>query len=177
MIKSQNSNKNKILSTQITAEGFNPQSDKKSIFLVTWSTYGSRVSEKTTFHKLEGIYLSDTERQKVHDLLVKKITKEHYLILALNILDDHVHLILHCTETELTKIVQQLKGFSSRNFNQTPKGSGETQRLWGKGFSCSEKENHQSLIKALQYVDSNHEKHELKTIKLYDWENNRKEVY
>jgi|GEM_PF-1513246 len=152
-------------------EGLSPQLDEAPTFLITWPTYNSRATEFKQPN--DAVILSTSERQSIHDLLLQKIQKENYLVLALNVLDDHVHLVISITEEKLTETVRQLKGYSSYYFFKTPKNSGRINRLWARGFNYNQKENKNSLINTLNYVDQNHLKHEIDSIKIESWEKQR----
>ncbi|MCX8035077.1 MAG: Eco57I restriction-modification methylase domain-containing protein [Candidatus Dojkabacteria bacterium] len=83
---------------------------------ITWSTHNSRRKEDYEPSNTEGyapVLLSCEERKYVTKILAQRIVNKRYRVLALNVLDDHVHLLLVCGENEITKIVGDLKGFSS----------------------------------------------------------------
>jgi len=86
--------------------------NNQKIFHITWVTYGSRISERMIRYKARAstsVFLELNSRKLIYKYLIEKINKEKYLSLSLNILDDHVHLLLRCNTIELSNIIRNLK--------------------------------------------------------------------
>ena len=78
---------------------------------VTWATFNSRPVGFTNYGS--PIILNDETRNQLAEYLDEKIGIEHYRVIAINVLKDHVHCIVVCKEEDLSEIVRNLKGFSS----------------------------------------------------------------
>ncbi len=158
------------------------QDEKKEIFLVTWVTYCSRVSERmVAYHveKKDGINLGKADEVFITDVIKNIVLRDKLICFAYNICVDHIHIILKCHSSELPKIVQKLKAVSARRYNilkgkTVPvmnKGAcspvhekvrGVTQNhLWAQKFNKSYLNNEKQLVNAIKYVRNNRIKHEL----------------
>jgi len=138
---------------------------------VTWVTHNSRVSECMVEVKAkhgEPVLMNQETQSIVIDAIIEKAEKMNVPIMAFNILHDHVHLVLACEESELEKVVQGLKGYSSyqvgrqdssRRLKSSVQGGGRQQTLWAKHYNKSFLESEEKFRNALEYVAFNHLKH------------------
>ncbi len=133
---------------------------------VIWVTHNSRVSEKMI--RVKAIHgkpvIMDEEIQTiVTDAVFEKANEMNVPIMAYNILPDHVHIVLACDEDQLSSIVQGMKGYSSyifgRRLKSSVQGEGSQQTLWAKGYNKSFLESRQKFQNSLEYVATNHLKH------------------
>ena len=144
---------------------------------ITWVTHNSRVSEEQyskqptalAVGSSQGIWLSDKSREIIAKAITEKIKERNYRVLALNVLNDHVHCVVVCEENELVGIlVQQLKGYSSYEHNRllqlSVEGEGRQIKLWAKGSSQTLLESEHHMLNAIEYVGNNHLKHNLSEI-------------
>ncbi len=138
---------------------------------VTWVTHNSRVSERMVqfgVRRGEPFIFKENQRNDVYNYLVGKILKEGYKILALNVLDDHVHCIVVCEENELDEIVRNLKGYSSYSLSRQLKLSvdskGRQSKIWAKGYSHTYIDTDEHLQNGIIYINENHKKHGLAPI-------------
>ena len=153
--------------------------DKPIAFLITWVTFHSRISKRAAELRIkqsEGIFLAEEEEVIITKIIKDIIAKEQIKVLAYNICGDHVHVIIVCKDKELSKIVQQLKGISSRLFYESPflnkgfkplvqKEEG-CNHLWAQKFNTSFICNEKQLSTAIEYVNSNRKKHNLSENKI-----------
>ena len=96
-----------------------PKKDKKA-WHITWATHNSRYSQRMfdNYVKLgEPVLLSEKEEQIVTETIAEIVKKDELNVLAYNICQDHVHLLLVCEETKVPAITQKLKSMSSRACN------------------------------------------------------------
>lgn len=99
----------------------------------------------------------------------------------MNVLDDHVHVLIVCEREELNEIVRVLKGYSSFWFHRDDgvcsnglkpivseeKREGRSRRkLWGQKFGVRYILSESHLSNAYNYVENNHVKHKLVPLKL-----------
>ena len=85
-------------------------------FNITWVTHNSRRRETDMPSKTQGedpVILNYEDRQAVAQILAKRIKEKEYRVLAMNVLEDHVHILLVAEKNEVPKIIQDLKGYSS----------------------------------------------------------------
>ncbi|HRP02775.1 MAG TPA: N-6 DNA methylase [Candidatus Kapabacteria bacterium] len=140
---------------------------------VTWATFNSRPVGFTNYGS--PIILNDETRNQIAEYLDEKIGIEHYRVIAINVLKDHVHCIVVCKEEDLSKIVGQLKGFTSYKFHATtdlvnhrvnpmvdqPQYSdGTRKKLWAKGYSHTYLNDESHYLNTIHYISNNHLKHE-----------------
>ncbi|MDD4352470.1 MAG: transposase [Candidatus Gracilibacteria bacterium] len=156
------------------------------IFHITWVTHNSRVSERMAKYwtkKKTPISLALEEREEICRYLNEKIQEKAYNIVALNVLSNHVHLILASKREEQSDIIRQLKGYSSYKFRQAHMGlkphvseekkaasrsikphvSGKrkSSKLWASKYGCTTIETTDHLYAAIEYVEKNHLHHHL----------------
>lgn len=90
---------------------------------------------------------------------IVKISQDDALrILAYNICEDHMHLILVCEETERDNIIGKLKGKSTQLYKQAHRIKSEF-HLWAQKYNHSVILNETQLIQTIQYIHNNREKH------------------
>jgi REP element-mobilizing transposase RayT/type I restriction-modification system DNA methylase subunit len=137
-------------------------------YLITWVTHNSRVSERMFEYGVktgESFILNEVMRNLVCEYLNEKIEKEGYKVLAKNVLDDHVHIVLVCAENEISEIVRNLKGYSSfalsRKLKQSVAEGGRQSKIWAKGSSNTLLESEEHFSNAVEYTNNNHLKHNL----------------
>ncbi|NMB50617.1 MAG: N-6 DNA methylase [Bacteroidales bacterium] len=161
-------------------------------FNITWTTHNSRKKENYMPSKTEGlvpIQLSLEERNEVAQLLAWRIKAKHYRVLAMNVLDDHVHLLLVAEEKDVPKIVGDLKSYASHEFDMTTThdttygttddtthdtlgcpargleySDSTRQKLWSKHYNNTPVEDFQHFANAIDYINNNHLKHQIPAI-------------
>jgi REP element-mobilizing transposase RayT len=134
-----------------------------SIHHVTWSTHNSRVSERMVTYRVkrgEPMLLDETLELEVTGYIAQIVKENAMKVLAYNICQDHVHLILVCNEDELSKHVSKLKGKSAFLFKKA-RSITDPIHLWGQKFHVEEIKGEVQLEKTINYVNSNREKHRL----------------
>ncbi len=149
-----------------------PDENSLDVYLITWVTHNSRISERMVkfgVKKGSPVIFNEAMRTAVFKWIKEKIGKENYRALELNVLDDHVHLVLACNENELDGIVRNLKGYSSyllgRQLNLSVEGEGRKSKIWGVGYSHTWLQSERHIENALEYVRNNLLKHNLSPLK------------
>jgi REP element-mobilizing transposase RayT len=130
---------------------------------VTWSTHNSRVSERMVTYRVkrgEPMLLDDALEQEITGYIAQVVKENKLQVLAYNICQDHVHMILVCAEGELSKHVSKLKGKSAFLFKKA-RDITDPIHLWGQKFHAEEIKSEIQLEKTVSYVNSNREKHGL----------------
>ncbi|MEW5702883.1 MAG: transposase [Candidatus Zixiibacteriota bacterium] len=86
--------------------------------------------------------------------------KRHQIpLLAVNVLPDHVHMIVSApSETELTEHVRKIKG-SSASTLRAEHGLRSPHHVWARKFNRRAIRNEESLQQMIAYVLNNHLKH------------------
>jgi len=101
-----------------------------------------------------------------------------YRVLALNVLQDHVHLLLAAEEEEVTKIIDDLKGYSSYTFNRiqekttaddaagglTPDSRKNIRKRWARKYNTDLVADSSQVEKVMKEIQHNHLKHDLPPI-------------
>jgi REP element-mobilizing transposase RayT len=135
----------------------------KNAYHVTWSTHNSRVSERMVMYRVrrsEPMVLDDALELEVTGYIARIVKENAMKVLAYNICQDHVHMILVCAEDELSKHVSKLKGKSAFLFKKA-RGITDPIHLWGQKFHAEEIKSEIQLEKTVNYINSNREKHGL----------------
>jgi type I restriction-modification system DNA methylase subunit/REP element-mobilizing transposase RayT len=156
---------------------------KLQAYMVTWVTHNSRVSERMVEYGVkmdEPVMLTKESREVITIALAEKIKEQNYNIIACNVLEDHIHIVIVSDEDSLPKIMQELKGYSSHEHNRLLELSvvagGHQTKLWAKGSSQTRLETEEHLRNAVEYVQNNHEKHECSNIASSLYHNQLKQV-
>ena len=79
---------------------------KRKLFHITWGTYNSRYRYDEAPYpskEPEAVLLTLEERNLLADILAERIRMKKYRVLALNVLQDHVHLLLAAEEEEVAE--------------------------------------------------------------------------
>jgi len=112
------------------------------------------------------------------DILAERIRMKKYRVLALNVLQDHVHLLLAAEEEEVYRIIDDLKGYSSYTFHReqeeatakplaaekTTSGAKSPRKFWQRKYHTILIENETQFEQASEEIQNNHLKHELPPI-------------
>jgi REP element-mobilizing transposase RayT len=126
------------------------------------------------------VLLSAEQEVTIAKYLAEIIQKDSMTVLAGNICQDHVHLLLVCKKQHVARIVQKLKAVSARRFNiaygytvcqekkpmrlNLPQHRGHTQRhLWTQKYANTSVQNDEHLLRTIEYIQYNRLKHGLPT--------------
>jgi REP element-mobilizing transposase RayT len=92
-------------------------------------------------------------------------------IISLNFCEDHLHAVVFCDSTYLSKIIGQWKGktsylinrnkFSRVNTFASIKKDGTRHELWSKSFYQKKINSQKELVNTLNYIKNNRQKHGL----------------
>jgi REP element-mobilizing transposase RayT len=152
----------------------------RKLFHITWGTYNSRYhyDEAPPSKEPEAVLLTLEERNLLADILAERIRMKKYRVLALNVLQDHVHLLLAAEEEEVYRIIDDLKGYSSYTFHreqedatakplaaeETTSGAKSPRKLWQRKYHTILIENETQFEQASEAIQNNHLKHNLPPI-------------
>lgn len=155
----------------VTVDMTNDSANQTGAYHVTWATHNSRISERMIRVGVqlgEPVILTDNMRNCVYFHIREKAVLEGYVIQALNVMPDHVHLILFCRKSEIPRIVGILKGYSARMINLEferldPFASryydGTISHLWARKYDARFLGSESYLNNSLNYVRLNHIRH------------------
>jgi REP element-mobilizing transposase RayT len=142
----------------------------KKLF-ITWVTHNSRYSERMKLYKVdkkEWYFLDFEDRILIYNLISKKIKNKWIKNFTLNVLSDHIHLVIMYDDEKLSKFIWELKWWVSFEFlrtkNISEKWDWKTNKLWAKWFSKTFLNNEEHYEQAIEYTLENHKKHEIKSI-------------
>lgn len=140
------------------------------LFSITWRTYNSYYREEDLSITLKGqdpVLLNLDERNLIADILAERIRMKKYRALVLNVLQDHVHLLLSAEENEVAKIIDDLKGYSSCIFHRVLKNYPDhLHKLWARKFKTDFIEDNLKAKKVIEEIKNNHMKHSILPINI-----------
>jgi len=91
-----------------------------------------------------------------------------FKVLALNVLSDHVHIIIESDEENITGIIRNLKWYSSfmlsRYLKLSEKWEWKQIKIWAKYGSKTFIRDEKHLNSSIEYVLNNHLKHEVESV-------------
>lgn len=133
------------------------------LWFVTFVTHNSRVSERmVTFGVKSGepLFFSPEDQIFVAEKIAEKCKKENITVVAMNILPDHVHMVIAATdETDLTEKIRKIKGYSSYEFQRFREWAKGTEHVWAQKFNSRLIKDDNGLATIIHYVQNNHLKH------------------
>ena len=99
---------------------------------------------------------------------MKKIEKLGIKNFTLNVLSDHVHLLVTYEENNLSKFIQNIKWSVSFYYSKlkwfSKKWEWAQSKLWARWFSITYLDTEEYYEKAIEYTINNHDKHWIKNI-------------
>ena len=138
---------------------------EKKAFHVTWVTHNARTSQRIIDYKVkkgEPFWLDEKLEIFITKEIAKIVKEDELNVLAYNICEDHVHMLLVCEPEELSNIVRKLKGRSSQRLKEHLKVPKEEKfHLWAQKFDRKPVENEEGLETVRNYIITNREKHNL----------------
>jgi REP element-mobilizing transposase RayT len=153
----------------------------RKLFHITWRTYNSPYRKEDVSvpsKEQKPVLFTLDERNRMADILAERIRMKKYRVLALNVLQDHVHLLLAAKEEEVTKIIDDLKGYSSYTFNRiqekttandatgelTPASRKNIRKRWSRKYNTDLVADSSQVEKVIKEIQHNHLKHGLPPI-------------
>lgn len=156
---------------------------EKKAFHITTATHDSRTSERMIEYNVrekrenglrpqaQPIWLELEDEILITKTISEIVIEDKLNVLAYNICGDHIHFLLVCEETEVSKIVGKIKGKTSRVFNNNKginplvqKGEEKSVSLWTQKFGCNEITDEKQLWNTVEYIQNNRTKHELPSL-------------
>ena len=143
---------------------------RKKLF-ITWVTHNSRHNERMKLLKIdkpEWYFLDTDDRVLIYNLIYEKLNIEWIKNFTLNVLSDHVHLVIFYEENNVSELVRKIKWFVSFQYSRIKQfwieGEGRKNKIWAKWYSKTYLDSEEHYEKALIYTINNHEKHEITNI-------------
>ncbi len=106
------------------------------------------------------VFLDDDLRLTICKVLQEIIKERNLHVIAFNILDDHIHMILFCLEDERDNIIRGLKGKSTHLVKRIY-AIEEAFHLWTQKYYWKEITSEKQLHQTISYVKHNEQKHHL----------------
>lgn len=132
------------------------------LWLVTFVTHNSRVSERMVRYGIrpgKPVIFQPDDQELIAVALMETAQKQGIRVLALNVLPDHVHMIIDAeSEARLTDSVRKFKGYAAyklRNAHRATTGN----HVWAEKFNRRPIRDTKTLRNMLHYVMCNHLKH------------------
>jgi len=118
--------------------------------------------------KSEWYFLDFDDRILIYDLIYTKVENQWIKNFTLNVLSDHVHLVIMYDDEKLSKFVWEIKWWVSFEYLRNKKISEiwnwKWNRLWAKWFSKTFLNTDEYYEKAIEYTFNNSEKHWIESI-------------
>jgi len=118
--------------------------------------------------KKEWFYFDINDRILIYNLIFEKLKNEWVKDFTLNVLSDHVHLVMNYDDDKLTEIIRKIKWWVSFQFTKLKKFSEKwnwrQNKVWARWFSKTYLDSEEHFKKAINYVKNNHKKHEVEDI-------------
>ena len=138
------------------------QEDSPNLWLVTFVTHNSRVSERMVTYgvKRGEPVIFNTHKRKIIAEKIQEASINHEISIDIfAILPDHVHMIIRALDIEdLRAKVQKIKGYSSHSYQRATDWE-EGGHIWAQKFHYKLIENENQLAEMFNYLENNHLKH------------------
>ncbi len=144
------------------------QPKDKQAFHITWVTHNARTSQRMIDYKVKKGEPYDLElEEEVHiiNTINQIIVDDGLNVMAMNICQDHMHILLVCEEAEIPNIVRKLKGKSSqklKEFHGIDRKDKFT--LWAQKYHKKLITSNEQLWNTVKYIEENRIKHGLSTL-------------
>ena len=137
---------------------------------ITFVTHNSRISERMIQYNscefikgLRPYIVNYAVRIIITELILAQCEKHQIKIAAINVIPDHVHMVIAASDRkDLDKKVQLIKGGSSFLFNRSLGIKKNSRRIWASTFHLEEHKTETSLKNILHYINNNHFKHSVR---------------
>lgn len=148
-------------------------------YFITFVTHNARVSERMVQYNprnfianLEPHLFNSERRIIITQYIVEQCENHNLKVAALNILPDHVHILLGAIdEQDLEKKVQLIKGGSSFKYKKIVDTKTE-KHIWAQKYHNETIVDEEHLLNIISYINNNHFKHSekwgMEIIKDYD---------
>ena len=140
-------------------------------FFITWVTHNSRYSDRMKLYKVEKkewFFLNLEDRKLMYKLISDKIEDKWIKNYTLNVLSDHIHLVIIYDDEKLSKFIWEIKWAVSFKFSKIKNFSNKWDwkwiKIWAKSFSSTFLNDWESYEKAINYTLENHTKHNIENI-------------
>jgi len=102
-------------------------------FFITWGTHNSRYSDRMKLYKVEKkewFFLNLEDRKLMYKLISDKIEDKWIKNYTLNVLSDHIHLVIIYDDEKLSKFIWEIKWAVSFEFSRIKKFSNKWDWKW-----------------------------------------------
>lgn len=130
---------------------------RKRLF-ITWVTHDSRYNERMKMLKLEKqewYFLNDEDRVLIYNLICEKLEQEWIRDFTLNVLSDHIHIVLMYEENNLPELIRKIKWGVSYDYtkikNLINKWEWRKNKIWARWFSRTYLDTEEHFEKAVKY--------------------------
>lgn len=132
------------------------------LWLVTFVTYNTRVSERMVIYNGKGdapVVFSPEEQVLMLKKILEACQRHQIKVVACNILPDHVHMILIANdEKQVSEYAGKIKGYSAYAF-QRERQQEKGHATWAREFHHKAIPDEEKFGLAMDYVMNNHLKH------------------
>ncbi len=135
-------------------------------YFVTFVTHNSRISERMVTYNSE-LFIENltpyifnlNKRILITQLIIDQCKKHNIKVCSLNVLPDHVHIVIAGTnKSDIDKKVQLIKGGSSFLFKKEIIEF-EVKHIWAQKYHLEYINTVIDLLNIIEYINNNHYKH------------------
>ena len=108
-------------------------------------------------------FLPSSHKSELHNFIKKIIVKRDSILVAINNMEDHIHILVRITPTySVSRLMQEIKSISSKFINEKRwiRGRFKWQRGYG-AFSHS----HSQIKNVVKYINNQESHHKIKSFK------------
>jgi REP element-mobilizing transposase RayT len=132
---------------------------------IVWVTHNSRVSERmVTFgvKRSDPVILDEAMEYEITKYIKQIVLEDDLKVFAYAICQDHVHMVLVCSDVARDNIVRKLKGKSTQLYKDNHTIT-DQYHLWAQKYHWEELTTDEQFQNTLSYVMHNRQKHDLST--------------
>ena len=108
-------------------------------------------------------FLPSSHKSELHNFIKKIIVKRDSILVAINNMEDHIHILVRITPTySVSRLMQEIKSISSKFINEKRWIRGRFQ--WQRGYGAFS-HSHSQIKNVVKYINNQESHHKIKSFK------------